>query len=68
VIFITHNVHHAWAIGDRFTLLSHGRSEGTFRKEETSREKVISLMAGGAALEELEHELGRDAPPYTHQP
>lgn len=63
VIFITHNVHHAWAIGDKFTLLSHGRSEGTFRKDETSREQVISLMAGGAALEELEHELGQHAPP-----
>lgn len=63
VIFITHNVHHAWAIGDKFTLLSHGRSEGTFRKDETSRDNVISLMAGGAALEELEHELGSSAPP-----
>ena len=63
VIFITHNVHHAWAIGDTFTLLSHGRSEGTFRKEETSQQQVISLMAGGAALEELEHELGHNAPP-----
>jgi len=63
VIFITHNVHHAWAIGDTFTLLSHGRSEGTFAKGETTREQVISLMAGGAALEELEHELGHNAPP-----
>jgi simple sugar transport system ATP-binding protein len=62
VIFITHNVHHAWAIGDVFTLLSHGRSEGTFRKAETSREQVISLMAGGAALEELEHELRHFSP------
>lgn len=62
VIFITHNVHHAWAIGDRFSLLSHGRSEGTFLKEETSREQVISLMAGGAALDELEHELERFTP------
>ncbi|MBA2758775.1 MAG: sugar ABC transporter ATP-binding protein [Chloroflexia bacterium] len=63
VIFITHNVHHAWAIGNRFTLLSQGRSEGTYLKGETSREQISSLMAGGAALEELEHELGRDAPP-----
>ena len=59
VIFITHNAHHAWAIGDTFTLLSHGSSEGTFAKHETTRDDVISLMAGGAALEELEHELGR---------
>ncbi len=65
VVFITHNVHHAWAIGDVFTLLSHGRSEGTFRKSETSREQVISLMAGGAALEELEHELQHFAPATT---
>ncbi|HWV25279.1 MAG TPA: ATP-binding cassette domain-containing protein [Thermomicrobiales bacterium] len=57
VIFITHNVHHAWAIGDKFTLLSRGRSEGTFRKDETTRDAVMQLMAGGAALEELEHEL-----------
>ncbi len=63
VIFITHNAHHAWAIGDVFTLLSRGRSLGTFRKDETTREEVISMMAGGAALEELEHELGRHAPP-----
>jgi simple sugar transport system ATP-binding protein len=61
--FITHNAHHAWAIGDGFTLLSRGRSLGTFRKDETTREEVISMMAGGAALEELEHELGRNAPP-----
>lgn len=65
VIFITHNAHHAWAIGDVFTLLSRGRSLGTFRKDETTRDEVISMMAGGAALEELEHELGRHAPPGT---
>lgn len=63
VIFITHNAHHAWAIGDRFTLLNRGRSMGTFRKEETTREEVIAMMAGGAALEDLEHELGQNAPP-----
>lgn len=59
VIFITHNAHHAWAIGDRFTLLTRGRSEGTFTKEETSLETVIHLMAGGAELEDLAHELER---------
>jgi simple sugar transport system ATP-binding protein len=67
VIFITHNAHHAWAIGDIFTLLSRGRSLGTFRKDETTREEVISMMAGGAALEELEHELGRGAPPSARE-
>lgn len=65
VIFITHNAHHAWTIGDTFTLLSQGESEGTFRKEETTLEDVITRMAGGAALEELEHELGRHSPSMT---
>lgn len=58
VIFITHNAHHAWAIGDRFTLLTRGRSEGTFAKAETTKEHIMQLMAGGAALEALAHELG----------
>ena len=30
VIFITHNVHHAYPIADRFTILNRGRSYGTF--------------------------------------
>ena len=57
VIFITHNVHHAYPIGDRFTLLNRGRSQGTFAKSEISREEVVAMMAGGEELEELSHEL-----------
>ena len=57
VVFISHNVHHAYAIGDRFTVLNHGRSEGTFDKEEVSMQELEKLMAGGAELEKLEAEL-----------
>lgn len=57
VIFITHNAHHAYAIGDRFTLLTRGKSEGTFARDEISLEQMIHLMAGGAELEDLAHEL-----------
>ncbi|MDP9363303.1 MAG: ATP-binding cassette domain-containing protein [Chloroflexota bacterium] len=57
VVFITHNVHHAYPIGDRFTLLNRGRSYGTFAKGEVSREEVVGMMAGGEELEELGHEL-----------
>jgi simple sugar transport system ATP-binding protein len=57
VIFITHNVHHAYPIGDRFTLLNRGTAYGTFSKSEVSREEVVSMMAGGEELQELEHEL-----------
>ena len=61
VIFITHNVHHAYPIGDRFTLLNRGRSYGTFAKAAVSREEVVSMMAGGEELEELGHELAEFA-------
>ncbi len=61
VIFITHNPHHAYPIGDYFTILNRGRSYGTFAKSELSREELIGMMAGGEALEELSHELAEFA-------
>lgn len=57
VIFITHNVHHAFPVADAFTLLSRGGSLGTFRKEDVTREEVLNMMAGGAELESLDAEL-----------
>lgn len=57
VIFITHNVHHAYPIGDRFTILNRGTSYGTFLKRDVTREEVVEMMAGGQELEELGHEL-----------
>jgi simple sugar transport system ATP-binding protein len=57
VIFITHNVHHAWAVGDTFTVLNRGTSYGTFKKAEITRERLLQMMAGGEELEELGVEL-----------
>jgi simple sugar transport system ATP-binding protein len=57
VIFITHNVHHAWAVGDTFTVLNRGNSYGTFKKGEMTRERLLQMMAGGEELEELAVEL-----------
>lgn len=57
IVFITHNPHHAYTIGDRFTLLNRGTSYGTFRKDEITRDEMITMMAGGAELKELEQEL-----------
>ena len=57
VILITHNVHHAYPVGDRFTLLNRGRSLGTFAKNEISREEVLGMMAGGKELDQLTSEL-----------
>jgi simple sugar transport system ATP-binding protein len=57
VIFITHNPHHAYPIGDRFTILKRGKTLGTFTKAELPREEMIRMMSGGEELERLEHEL-----------
>ena len=57
VIFITHNPHHAYPVGDRFLLLNRGRSIGYFGKDEISLAELTGMMAGGAELEELTHEL-----------
>ncbi len=61
VIFITHNVHHAWAVGDVFTVLNRGKTLGTFRKDEITREQLLNMMAGGKELEELSAELAEFA-------
>ena len=57
VIFITHNPHHAYPIGNRFTILKRGRTVGTYTKDAISRDEMIRLMSGGDELENLEHEL-----------
>jgi len=57
VIFITHNPHHAYPIGDKFTILKRGKTLGTFTKQELARDEMIRMMSGGDELEKLEHEL-----------
>jgi len=57
VIFITHNPHHAYPIGDRFTILKRGQTLGTYTKQEITRDEMIYLMSGGDELLNLEHEL-----------
>jgi simple sugar transport system ATP-binding protein len=58
VIFITHNVHHAYPVGDSFTLLNRGRSMGSFHKSDISRDEVLNMMAGGQEMQQLMLELG----------
>ncbi|MEF2268070.1 Galactose/methyl galactoside import ATP-binding protein MglA [compost metagenome] len=57
VIFITHNVHHAYPVGDSFTLLNRGKSLGTFTKDTVSKEALLDMMAGGAEMQTLMSEL-----------
>ena len=58
VIFITHNVRHAYAVGDRFTVLNRGRLLGTYAKNEIAIEDLQNLMAGGKELQALSQDLG----------
>ncbi|WP_433185615.1 ATP-binding cassette domain-containing protein [Actinoallomurus sp. CA-150999] len=57
VIFITHNPHHAYPVGDSFLILNRGRPLGDYTKDEITREQLTALMAGGEELEQLSHEL-----------
>jgi simple sugar transport system ATP-binding protein len=57
VIFITHNPRHAYPVGNRFLILNRGHSMGSFAKGEISIDDLTQLMAGGAELQALEHEL-----------
>jgi simple sugar transport system ATP-binding protein len=59
VIFITHNPHHAYPVGDRFVVLKRGRSLGSYAKADLDRDELVRLMAGGAELDELSHEFER---------
>lgn len=59
VIFISHNPHHAYPVGDRFVILRRGQIFGDYRKEELPLEQLVQMMAGGADLEALSHELAR---------
>jgi len=58
VIFITHNVRHAFAVGNRFTALNRGKTLGTFAKHEISLDGLQNLMAGGKELQSISAELG----------
>jgi simple sugar transport system ATP-binding protein len=67
VIFISHNPHHAYPVGDRFVILNRGKLQGSWKRGEISRDELVQMMAGGAELDELTHELnqGKQEAPST---
>ena len=58
VVFITHKVRHAMAVGDRFTGLNRGQTLGTAQRGQITPEELQDLMAGGQELVALEGSLG----------
>jgi simple sugar transport system ATP-binding protein len=58
VLFITHNVAHAEAIGDRFVVLNRGQEIARFDGGEVGREELQDLMAGGPDMNALSSDRG----------
>ncbi|GGV58924.1 ATP-binding cassette domain-containing protein [Streptomyces massasporeus] len=59
VIFITHNPHHAYMVGDHFSVLRLGTMELSASRSDVSLEELTNHMAGGAELASLKHELSQ---------
>ncbi|MDK1476140.1 ATP-binding cassette domain-containing protein [Streptomyces sp. 549] len=59
VIFITHNPHHAYMVGDHFAVLRLGALELNAARSEVTLEELTNHMAGGAELAALKHELSQ---------
>ncbi|MDT0479346.1 ATP-binding cassette domain-containing protein [Streptomyces doebereineriae] len=59
VIFITHNPHHAYMVGDHFSVLRLGTVELSASRSEVSLEELTNHMAGGTELAALKHELAQ---------
>src|SRR5919107_422999 len=57
VVFITHNPHHAYLVGDHFIILKLGRRVLDKTRDEVTLEELTTEMAGGRELAELSHEL-----------
>ncbi|MET9730917.1 ATP-binding cassette domain-containing protein [Streptomyces sp. NPDC006458] len=59
VIFITHNPHHAYMVGDHFSVLRLGTLELSAARAQVTLEELTNHMAGGAELAALKHELAQ---------
>jgi simple sugar transport system ATP-binding protein len=46
VVVITHNLHSIYPLADRFTVMSHGKSLGTFGKEAVTTEQLSEMIYG----------------------
>ncbi|MEU9643742.1 ATP-binding cassette domain-containing protein [Streptomyces sp. NPDC048188] len=59
VVFITHNPHHAYMVGDHFSVLRLGTLELSAARPDITLEELTNHMAGGAELAALKHELAQ---------
>jgi simple sugar transport system ATP-binding protein len=57
VVFITHNPHHAYLVGDFFYLLNRGQLANEFERKNVELDELTKAMAGGAELDALTREI-----------
>ena len=57
VVFITHNPHHAYLVGDYFYLLNRGQLANEFERKNVELDELTKAMAGGAELDALTAEI-----------
>jgi simple sugar transport system ATP-binding protein len=48
IVFISHNLTHAYEVGDRFVVLNRGTSYGEFERERLSKDELQAMMEGRA--------------------
>jgi ABC-type sugar transport system ATPase subunit len=51
IIFITHNMEHAFMVADRFFVLRVGEKVGERRKDETNHEEIVKMITGAIFME-----------------
>ncbi|MCW2805390.1 MAG: simple sugar transport system ATP-binding protein [Propionibacteriaceae bacterium] len=59
VVFITHNPHHAYLVGNHFIILKLGQAVLDKKRSQVELDELTRQMAGGDELTELSHELQR---------
>ncbi len=57
VVFITHNPHHAYMVGNHFIILKLGEAVMDKHRDDVTLNELTAEMAGGQELAELQHEL-----------
>lgn len=57
VVFITHNPHHAYLVGDYFYLLNRGQLANEYERAKVELDELTKAMAGGAELDALTREI-----------
>jgi simple sugar transport system ATP-binding protein len=68
VVFITHNPHHAYLVGNHFVVLKLGRVALDTHRADLTLAQLTNEMAGGSELEALSHELRAVDPELVAEP